>query len=434
MTKTRGLMFLREAPERFRADAVREVPNGVDRSAGDEKAGLIRGASVIVRGEAAGHGAWIDGHMLESVSEAINAAGPNGIKARFTHPGMSSDGLGTYLGRWKNASVDGDAVVADLHLAQSARKTPDGDLAEYVLKLAEDDPDMFGISIVFERDIDEERKFRTSNSDPKEGFRSPDPKNEKHYGHVRLKKLRAGDAVDTPAANPRGLFYSDGSEVPAIASDFMAYAMGLSESVPEADIGIDPDRARQFVDRYLKLNGLRIVDSHAGVMAEQPGTKSMDPNTPANSSQAPETPLCQASEGTHGSQQSAPTEAPEQKVTREQALAALSQEERDLLTKSKQDKEREAMRAEFRAILEEEGYTRKTTQAGERPAATNGAGSAPTEPAPEKIPTYRERYDSEVGNIRGDRGALAIKISRFHQRWGRTEAEYLAKLDSEKSA
>src|SRR5215212_4755152 len=65
---------------------------------GESEGATISNVSMISRGEALGHDFWIDTQFLAQVYSATNAA-EKGIKSRFTHPGMSSDGLGTFVGR-----------------------------------------------------------------------------------------------------------------------------------------------------------------------------------------------------------------------------------------------------------------------------------------------------------------------------------------------
>lgn len=262
--------FLRSAPAR----GLKSGKASVEREGGDNGAGIVRGAAVITRGEALGHGMWIDAVMLRDVHEAINAAGQRGIKARFTHPGLSSDGLGSFLGRFKNAELDGDIVRADLHLAESAHDTPDGDLASYVMNLAEEDPEAFGASIVFKHDGNAEEDFETANQQPVEEkdykgqpvtrmrFRSPDPKNTEHLPHARLKQLRAIDAVDSPAANPSGLFHA--TDVAHEAESLLSYALGLSAEKPQLSrFEVDPDRTRAFVARFFSEQGLSLIATPA---------------------------------------------------------------------------------------------------------------------------------------------------------------------------
>lgn len=228
-------------------------------------AGLIEGVSVITVGEALGHDLWIDAEFLNQTAKAIQAAGDRGVKSRFTHPGMSSDGLGKHLGRINNARVEGNQVIGDLHFSDSAHKTPDGDLAEYVNSLVSEDPNAAGLSIVFMRDRNAESQFMLANGAELDGswldtsgFKSPDPNNKDNYPHARLAELRAADLVDEPAANPDGMF--DSMPIAREADKALAFALGLSEEKPTAELfGVDVDRASAFVGRFLSSRGLSIV-------------------------------------------------------------------------------------------------------------------------------------------------------------------------------
>jgi phage major head subunit gpT-like protein len=74
-----------------------------------------------------------------------------------------------------------------------------------------------------------------------------------------LKILRAVDAVDSPAANPDGLF-QDGQEIAADADALLSYSLGLRDEAPElVELGIDPDRGAGFVKRFLNEHGLEVV-------------------------------------------------------------------------------------------------------------------------------------------------------------------------------
>ena len=244
----------------------------VDREGGDRKAGLIRGASIIVEGEALGHEAWVDGTFLSQVAEKINEAGDTGVKARFTHPSLSGDGLGSMFARAKNASVSGDRVVADLHMTEAGHTTPDGDLAAYVMDLAEKDGDAFGVSISFMRNLGEEKKFAAENSDDRGRFRSPDSRNKEHYRHFRLSRLIAADVVDEPAANPDGLFTKSTQRIAHEGADLAAFALGQSDELPELSmLDVDPTRIRDFAKRYLAEHNLAIVSSER--------ENKMDPNS-----------------------------------------------------------------------------------------------------------------------------------------------------------
>lgn len=227
----------------------------VSRNGGDNGAGLLSNVSLISAGEALGHDMWIDETTLAQVAELANQ-GKHGIKSRFTHPSMSADGMGRHLGRIKNVRVEGYQVIGDLHFAQSSHNTPEGDLAEYVMQLAEEDPAAAGLSIVFEHDFEAEQQFMQENTT--DAFESPDDDNYRSLPHVRLEKLRAADIVDEPAANPDGLF--DRQTLARAADDLLCYAAGMSQEKPKSlAFGIDPDRATQFLHRWLSVHQLSIV-------------------------------------------------------------------------------------------------------------------------------------------------------------------------------
>lgn len=95
---------------------------------------------------------------------------PAGLKSRFAHPTLSSDGLGKFLGRVKNpvlSSVQVErngkpvllhAVRGDLHLDPTSMEEPIGGgkpLGQYVMDLAESDPDAISSSLVLEADQEE---------------------------------------------------------------------------------------------------------------------------------------------------------------------------------------------------------------------------------------------------------------------------------------
>ena len=253
-------MKLDQPPKYLRSFPAKGIKaeNPVNRTGGDYGAGLIRGYAVITRGEALGHGLWIDNQFLSDVAEQINTS--EGHKSRFTHPGLSGDGLAKFLGRTKNATIDGDTVRADLHLSKSSHRTPDGDLAGYLLDRAEEDPASFGASIVYEPDFDEEDAFVLTHGGT-DSYVSPDPLNVGNLPHARLSGLRAVDTVDDPAANPNGFFHRQ--DVATEAEALVAYSLGLSSDKPtETQFGVDADRVQSFISRFLNRHGLAVVPKH----------------------------------------------------------------------------------------------------------------------------------------------------------------------------
>lgn len=276
---SRPVRHLRAAPAR--GIASKDLP-AVERDGGDYGAGLIRGVAVCTRGEALGHGMWLDAEFVKSVALAINA-NKAGVKARFTHPGLSSDGMGKFLGRLKNGWLDGDVARGDLHLSETAHNTPDGDLAEYVMSLAEEDPSAFGTSIVFDHDFGAEDRFEADNTDKDGSFASPDPDNVQGYPHARLSRLWADDVVDEPAANPDGLFHR-GDEIAAEADGLLSYALGLSDQTPQlSQLDVDPGRVAGFVARFLDQHGLEVVRKmEVSRMSDTTKPGAPDPEKPAD--------------------------------------------------------------------------------------------------------------------------------------------------------
>lgn len=261
--------ILATAPTLFRSSIARGLTSddAIDRTGGDYGAGVIRGVAVITRGEALGHGLWVDDHFLGQVEAALKAD-PGGVRARFTHPGMSGDGLGRKLGRMKFAGRSDGVVRGDLHFSKGSHTTPEGDLASYVMGLAEEDPDLFGASIAFERDYDAEAKVPATEADG----------NAKGLPPVRLAKLAAVDIVDFPAANPGGLFHV--GDIPAEAEALANYVLGLSDTAPACDSlgGINAERLRGYFARFMAGRGLRFEKKQA--TPQQPVAASSKPKVP----------------------------------------------------------------------------------------------------------------------------------------------------------
>ena len=181
----------------------------------DHEQGIIRGVKVCTEGPAVGHGVSLDAEFVGSVV-AFGNAKKQGVKARFGHPNMCGTALGTFLGRHKNFRTetttrdDGSkaaTAIADLFLSNEAKDTPNGDLHGYVLGMAENEPDVFGQSIVFtpgqpyRRDQDGNKVLRyTDEGDQNGAFNdAPGP------DFAECAELHACDCVDDPAAND-GLF------------------------------------------------------------------------------------------------------------------------------------------------------------------------------------------------------------------------------------
>lgn len=178
--------------ELFRTQTLRAAPmRGVDRAAN-----AIYDCKIIELGDVNDERPYtITEDSLADIVEKGNSASRRGLKARFTHPSMCDSGMGKHLGRWKNFRIVEGTVLANLHLADSAFDTPSGDLAGYVMDLAEEDPEVFGVSLSVIPTDECMQSFNEACS-------------EEHAERVALRvaRLRAADIVDEPAATRGGLF------------------------------------------------------------------------------------------------------------------------------------------------------------------------------------------------------------------------------------
>lgn len=157
----------------------------------DRENGIIHGVAIITAGvtKPSGNGLapfYVDGESLRQVANAINSD-PHGVRARITHVELEGgDSIDRIVGTWRNARLDGDRVVADLHIGAYAAHSPNGNMREFLLGLAEDASAFVGTSI-YSRDAE----IVTANVET---------------GRVlRLSSLYSVDWVGEPAANPAGM-------------------------------------------------------------------------------------------------------------------------------------------------------------------------------------------------------------------------------------
>ena len=261
----------------------------------------LRGAVMVRPGEALGHGLWIDQAFCAQVNQQCNTGTrANGLKARFGHPNMCNEALGTFLGRWKGATIDADGFVrADLFLSSTAAESPKGDLRKYVEEMAAKEPQHFGASIVFTRDQSAERAFLLSNGAVEgedeygkyidvAGFKSPDAANVGNLPHARCSELHAADLVDDPAATD-GMF--SGAAGLSLAASMTEYL----DTHPEvfAALNSDPslvdvlashaDKLKDFMARYVETVSVR-TESHTVIEttpdAAEPAAVDPEPEAP----------------------------------------------------------------------------------------------------------------------------------------------------------
>lgn len=139
----------------------------------DAQNSIIAGVSVITVGEAKGHGMLIDEQTLMQVKAAAETY-MGGLKVKTDH----YTGFNEIVGALKNFVIDGDQLRADLYLLKNHEATA------RILEMAELMPDTFGLSISFsgEHQETDDTVF------------------------ARCSEIYSADLVDTPAANPSGLF------------------------------------------------------------------------------------------------------------------------------------------------------------------------------------------------------------------------------------
>ena len=145
---------------------------------------VIEAVSIISIGEAKGHGLYVDAQTLREV-KACAETYAGGVKVNLDH----GAGIKDIIGFVDNFRIIGEKLLGDLNLLQNA------DRREYVLEIAEKLPDTFGISIAFSGPVREIGGKRFASCE----------------------ELYSADLVQTPAANPTGLFSFEAKSVDKIS-------------------------------------------------------------------------------------------------------------------------------------------------------------------------------------------------------------------------
>ena len=149
---------------------------------------IIEGVSIISVGEAKGHGLFVDDITLQEV-KACAESYAGGVKVNLDH----GAGIKDIVGFCDNFRIVGKKLVADLNLLETAEKRA------YVLEIASRMPDTFGISIAFSGPVRE-----------KDG-----------RSFASCTELYSADLVQTPAANPTGLFSFTAKSVDTSAKEMI---------------------------------------------------------------------------------------------------------------------------------------------------------------------------------------------------------------------
>ena len=226
----------------------------------DRENGAIYGVSVCTEGEALGHDVWLDNAFIADVV-SLGKAVKKGVKARFGHPNMSGEALGTYIGRFMNFRQEGTKAVADLYFDDSAKVSPNGDLVDYLMTLAETSPDVFGASIVFSIKDYFFKKTKGENISTRDHYENQDKESvdyqlelddsgyNKYF--ISIKELYGADLVDEPAANEDGLF-SQFSSTQLHADKFAVIATEFLNQYPAiaAFVKKNPHKITEFMKKF----------------------------------------------------------------------------------------------------------------------------------------------------------------------------------------
>ena len=139
----------------------------------DAEKGIIYGVSLCTVGPARGHGVMVD---MTTITQMMDCAAhyQGGLKVKLTHQGE----VGDIVGSIRDLRIDGQQLRGDLHLLSTY------DQRDYILEMAQEIPDAFGLSVAF--------------SGPTEEVDG--------MPYARCTEIYSCDLVSEPAANPGGLF------------------------------------------------------------------------------------------------------------------------------------------------------------------------------------------------------------------------------------
>ncbi len=144
---------------------LRAAPVVANPAAVDRQNKIVRGVTLAQVGPFFSGRGEFDGSGIKSIASLVNSD-PKGLKIGVGHPDPMHPGAAAevfnFLGRAKDAVVDGDKAKADIYLDATAFLTPPGGGAspgEYFMSRAESDPTSFGMSLQLAVD----KKYRMDN-------------------------------------------------------------------------------------------------------------------------------------------------------------------------------------------------------------------------------------------------------------------------------
>lgn len=212
--------------------------------------GTIENVAILTKGEAIGHGFIVDDKMLEQAMTLLRSNGDTASHLTHDHKLGVADPILTIVGGIAGGTVriDSGSVRGTLKLGDFAAHSPagnGGDIREYLLGLAEERPQDFGLSITFAK-ADYEQLGRNS------------------LPAGRIKKLFTVDFVGTPGANPNGLLSAKDSDQTVVETlvakgylragatigDAVIFLKGMAAQ-QECDSIVTPAYIKGFVTEYV---------------------------------------------------------------------------------------------------------------------------------------------------------------------------------------
>lgn len=197
----------------------------------DAEKGVIYGVVLAQKGMNK-NGTYFSERFLNELKDKGEERGY--IKARFGHPTMCNNSLGSYIGRYKNFRVEDEKLFGDLYLDDIAKDTNvEGrgiTMYDYIMRMAQGNSDMFGNSIVILANyvIEEYEE---------------DGEKKEANGHELIEWI-SSDLVDDPAATD-SLFHSKNDDLGVKFTDF------LDENPEVFDIlEKEPNILGDFFSRY----------------------------------------------------------------------------------------------------------------------------------------------------------------------------------------
>jgi hypothetical protein len=178
----------------------------------EEDSTIIPNVYILSQGEARGHDLFIDKTSIQKAYELM-AKAPNGVKVKMNH----GSGLQDTLGFARNPRIEGDKLMADLHLLKSSPHY------ELVKEMANEAPDQFGVSLAF---LNESETIKGKD-------------------YIRPQRIESADLVSSPASNEKFRdFQSNDVEmlVFAVGSKlgYMAGGASIPSDLPQAVVEHEP--------------------------------------------------------------------------------------------------------------------------------------------------------------------------------------------------